>query len=530
MTDEPTGEVRERIAKAVKDAPPSTGKVLKVLFMDEQGEPVGEWASTQLPEDPFSDQYKGLREPPFPLAQLVYLAETHPVHSAALEQKTVDICGKGWEWAARDKETADETQKEEIIKWFEGLAPDELDMKEVIQSAWLDVETTGWGLLELARDPAGVVQRAYHVPAHTVRAHKDGFRLCQVREERKVWFRRWGAPLGKDGAEIQVDVKTGSMRAIRDPANDMFVIRRPSRRSTWYGIPGYVSAIGWITLALAARDDNLFFFANRREPRWAIILSNLEDDPDVQDDLRRAFTIDLKQPYRNILVPITGPGKVDFQKLSDNRQEGSFDRLSERADKAIMVAHRTPAERLANASIGPLGGNATLEASRIYKEGVVGPSQELLQNRLNRLIDVEFSIFKAGGPAQAKKLEKAKAGDPKPDDVQWLLVMDDLDIASDREDLEQTMIAFHGDLITLREARHAMKLGPLEGENEEESPYNDMLFSELPGNGKAGTPDLTPAPVAASRDLSQLDYAVRQLLVEARDTSAKLDELATAQE
>lgn len=545
---QPTEPVRKRITKAVKEAQTGAaaeGKVLKVLFTDDKGEPVGEWASTQLPEDPFaSSNIAGLIEPPFNISQLVYLAECHPVHSAALEQKVVDVCGKGWEWEAKDEAQANEEDMKAVRDWFESLSPDDVDMKEVVQSAWLDYETTGWGLIELVREPSGALRRVYNVPSHTVRAHKNGFSLCQIRDQRRVWFRRWGA-VDVEGKRVEVDMKTGSVTNVRTPASDLFVIKKPSRRSTWYGIPGYISAVGWITLALAARDDNLFFFANRREPRWAIVLTNMADDPEVEEDLRRAFTVDLRQPHRNLLLPISGPGKVDFQKMSDNRQEGSFDRLSERADKAIMIAHRTPAERLANAEMGPLGGSSVPEATKVYKEGVVGPSQEILQNRLNRLIDLEFAV----------------ASDPKgknPDPPTYKLVMDDLDLSSDREDLDQAMIQFHGDVITLRECRHKLKLGPLmrpvmvDGvdsngqalidpitgdpvqtatEEEEESPYNDMIFTELPGaSGAAGPPGKTPSgtgnlsePKTAAR-ASELETVARTLLFEARETQSLLHE------
>jgi PBSX family phage portal protein len=593
---------RERVAQAIADARANDdgkGTVMKVLFMDDAGNPVGEWASSQLPEDPFNSQnISGLKEPPFSLPQLVYLAETHPVHSAALEQKTADICGQGWEWQAEDEDNADQKQRDDLEAWFNSLAPDEMDMKEVIEAAWLDVETTGWGLLELARDPQGVVRRIYQVPGHTVRAHKDGFRLCQIREDRKIWFSRWGSPW-VDGAKVEVDMKTGSKTKITEPGNDLFVIKKPSRRSTWYGIPGYVSSIGWITLALAARDDNLMFFANRREPRWAIILTNLNEDAGIEEELRNAFTVDLRQPYRNIIVPIHGPGDVHFEKLGDSKQDGSFEKLSERADKAIMISHRVPAERLANASIGPLGGTATIEASKIYKEGVVAPGQELLQTRLNKLIDVEFPISQAGGlkPAAQKRKLRKDAGQPEDELPQWNLVMDDLDLSSDREDLDQVVIAFHGNLINLREARHKLKLDPLmrkimppvtpppppemspdepvldpltgkpkmdpvtgkpmmtpgkpipdmtppepppspeQALGEEESPYNEMLFTELPGSsGASGLPGaMVPGtgglkePKFGSRDVPDpLAAIARELLTAARENSDRIAELAAA--
>jgi PBSX family phage portal protein len=535
MPEAPSGEARERITKAVAAESDAPGRVAKVLFFDEAGEPVGDWHSTQVPEDPFTSYRTGLREPPYPMEQLVFLAESHPVHTAALEQKTIDILGRGLEWVPIDEnQPADDAFRDELHAWWEDLGPVDSDIDEQLYQAELDHQTIGWGLLEVVRDPSGNAKKLYHVPGHTVRAHRNGYSLCQRRDARRQWFRRWGAP-DVNGKRIEVDSKTGSITRVSEPANDLLVIKRPAQRSSWYGIPTYVSAIGWITLALAARDDNLMFFTNRREPRWAIVMNNLADDPDIEDDIRRAFTVDLRYPYRNIIIPITGPGKIDFQKLTDTKQDGSFDRLGERADKAIMIAHRVPAERLANAEVGPLGGHRTEAASRVYKESVVQPGQEFLAKRLNRFIDVEY------------KKATTKAGKPKPTKpLPWKVALRELDIETDREEVSLAVMEFHGDLITLREARHKLGYGPLlEQERDEngnpigdpvESEFNDMIFSELPGAaGSLGTPGALPVGSGGllhnARELQELDDLrsdVRTLYLTAREQHSEIADLLAA--
>lgn len=530
---------------------------MKVLYLDDTGDAVGEWAPKQLPESPWDGiEAKNLVEPPFNMAQLVYLAEMHPVHSSALEQKVADITGKGWLWEAEDDDSADTTLRDEMEDWFNSLAPDDFDMRELLSQAWNDEETVGWGLLECARDPQGVLKRMYHVPGHTVKAHRNGFSLCQARDSRKVWFRRWGATDIR-GVPVKVNARSGGIGNPKpgDEANDLFVLKRPSRRSSWYGIPGYISAMGWITLALAARDDNLFFFANRREPRWAIILTGMSDDTEIEEDLRRAFTVDLKQPYRNVMVPVAGKdAKVTFQQLSDTTKDGSFANLSERADKAIMVAHRVPAERLANSTVGALGGNLAYEANRVYREGVVEPAQEMLNARFRRFVAVEYAKFKGEEPILP--------GDKAP----WLFTMQSLDTRSEREDMDQAIILFHGNAITLREARHKMGMEPLmqpvkqpkldaqgnpvldpfgapvmevpavqEGQKAPEmveSDYNDKLFTELPGSsGQAGMPGaqvpgtgkLTPGPGEGTA--KSLEARVEELLRTSRETYTRVRDL-----
>lgn len=564
------------IKKAVRESRQRNaemGRVTKVLFLDDDGEAVGEFASSQIQENPWAGQMSaGLVEPPFRLEQLVYLAEMHPAHGSALEQKMLDMCGKGWEWSARDEDEADDAWRDEIDEWFENLSSDDVDMREMIQAVVLDIETTGWGTIEVVRDTQGLVQQLYHVPAHTVRAHRDGWRLAQVRDSRKVWFRRWGCPQ-KNGKDVMVDAKTGAVtntKEPKDPANDLLVIRKPARRSSWYGIPNYVTSIGWITLSLAARDDNLFFFTNRREPRWAIILSNLADDPQIQEDLRRAFVVDLRQPYRNLMIPITGPGKIEFQKLTDqSAMDGSFADLDERANHQILVAHRTPAERIANAQVGTLGGNIASDANRIYKEAVVMPGQELVNSRINRFCEVEYPKVNPGAIQEPDK-EGGRVRLP------WMFQLDDLDLGTEREELDIAVIAFHGNVITLREARGRLNLEPImktvqampqtdpvtgqpvldpttgepqqrvqvdeEGNilqpgDEIESPYNDMLFTELPGAAMAagtpgaiptGTQGLTGTPVKNSRDiaLDALGADVKRLWDSSRRTHEEVRQVA----
>jgi hypothetical protein len=273
-----------------------------------------------------------------------------------------------------------------------------------------------------------------------------------MRGQRTVWFKRWGAPAGLDvDMHRGTIVKQGSIPA-DEIANELLVFQKPSRRNSWYGIPGYVSAIGWISLALAARDDNLYFFTNRREPRWAVIMTNLEDNGDLDTTLQSMFTVDLKNPHRNIFVPVSGNGTIEFKQLSSDKMDGSFEKLSDRCNAEVLVAHRLPPERLGLIKVGNLGGNAALDASRVYKEAVVTPDQQLLKQRWNRFVQMEYA--RQGARTNAKV---------KPTKFGWTWVPVEMDLAEEEEDLRQATIAWNAGFITLDEARvksHMPKLDP----------------------------------------------------------------------
>lgn len=379
------------------------GKVTKVITADSKLGNVQD-ASQQLPVDPFANAYvaAGLQKPPFSLEQLVFLAEQHPVHAAVLEQKAADVVGTGWEWEAADKKAAvNEVPDEKIMKdldeWLESLAEETLDDEtthEILLSMWLDLETVGHGTIELARDMHGDVTSWYAMPAHTTRFNTDKIRIAQDRGGKRRWFKRW-----IPGDKHIVDSLNGKVsedpKEIANPANEILVVRRPSRRSSWYGIPTYIPAIGWITLSSAARDDNLFFFQNRREPRWAIVLENVEDTPELEEELRKALAVDHAEPHRNLILPLAGGGKATFQKLGDNRGDMSFEKLQERSDTAILVGHRFPGERIGLVRSGALGGSTVAESSSVYKESFVKTSQTLLSSRINRFLKTESKIDKA---------------------------------------------------------------------------------------------------------------------------------------
>lgn len=480
-------------------------RVNKVITVDGGGDAEERW-SQQLPADPFQGTYQaaGLQEPPFPLEQLVFLAEVHPTHAAILEQKAADICGTGWEWeptAGEDEEEQpDEAERRRLDGWFHGLAEDEetdQTSHEILLAAINDWETIGHGCIELARDKGKdrKLRHWFHLPAHTTRFHVDGIRLAQVRNGRRVWFKRW-----IPGDDRVVDAVSGGIYESEKDipargrlANEVFVIRRPSRRSSWYGLPTYIPATGWITLSTAARDDNLMFFENKREPRWAIVLENVEDDPGLEERIKRAFRSDLKKAHRNIVLALNGAGKVHFQQLGDNKGDLSFERLQDRADQAILMAHRMPGERIGFVRVGSLGGTAVNQATRVYKEAYVQTAQALLSARINKLI-------------------AAESGTEHP---HWTWRPQELDLTEEGADQARATAAFQGGVLTLNEARKEMGYEALE---EEPLPDAD---GEMP---EAGDPDergdkfffeLAPQAAAAAAqgtyDQGALDQANQKL-------------------
>jgi len=449
------------------DQPVKKSRLTKVITIDSEGEKVSE-ISQQASEDTFAAAYQhtGIQEPPFNCEQLLKLSESHHTHGASLEQKSLDVVGTEWRWNKVDEEEKGETdenndslneQRDTLNKWLMDLSGDaknDMTSHDVLNSAWQDLETYGHGTIELARDPGGKLRYWFHLPGHSVRFHKDGVRCMQIVNEKRVWFKRW---IPDD--ERVVDSVTGSLFKDKNSipkdrqsrvkiANEIFVLKRPSRRASKYSVPNYITALGWITLSNAARDDNILFFNNRREPRWAIILENIDDDDGLEEQLLEALRTGLKEPHENLVLPLTGNAKVTFQQLGDNKGDMSWEKLQDRADGAILLSHRMPSERVGMVRSGPLGGNAVSATTRVYREGVVIPSQSLLSSRINALI-------------------KAESGVSEP---RWLWLPTEFDLTEEEAEREGAVQIFQGGIAMLDEAREKVGLKPLfDEENEDEA-------------------------------------------------------------
>ena len=398
----------------------------------------------EFPSKQIDDQFSGvpsygelIKPPPYSFEQLISLSESHPTHAAALEQKAADVIADGFHVSLRKEYESDANidtdEAKNVIEWWEGLF-DEFTSTETLLAMWEDYEITGWGLLEVVRDVDNVVRRLIHIPSYTMRVTEDGYRFVQIRDGQTVWFKRWG--LGKD---FQIMANSGRKAAenakFENLANEVLVFRKPSRVSHWYGTPMYISSMGFILLALAARNFNIRFFENFREPRHLIMVSGLEQDVDtVMREMVDTWQQQLKDnPHSNVILPIHGTDvEIQIEQMATDQNDFHFTEMLELADTEIMISHRMPPDRLGVVKRGLLGGDVTHMMNQIYKSGVVDRSQSLLETRLQKFVEAEF----AGGERMKHHVDFM-----------------DLDIADFEMDVEQATSLVGDNMITINEGR-----------------------------------------------------------------------------
>lgn len=464
---------------------------------------MSEFPSKQVISDPF-EGISGVGEgatttPPYNLEQLVVLAESHPVHAAALEQKATDAIGSGPIWIPADDKSPDESQRDEIKEWLESLTENETFV-ELLNAAQLDYETVGWGTIEVARGADGKVKHLWHIPGHTVRAHRDNVRYVQARQGKAAWFKRWGAGLEDVPLLLANGRKAPKGTDYSKQANELLVLKKSSRRSTWYGIPNYVSAIGHIALAIAGRDYNVQFFSNAREPRLVFLVSGL-DKKDVEeylDELELSLRTQHKEPHRNLILPTTGKTQVKIERVTAIQNDMQFVKLMEQSERNILAAHRMPPDRLGVTTRGMLGGNGSASINRVYKDAVIGPSQLILKDRLNRFIRVEFARHKGLKP---------KEGESSP--IRWKIDFESVDLSDETEDTTNAIAKIRANAITLNEGREIFGMPPRDG--------MDVTLSEwLTTNG---------VPVAMSAGDSDLDLRMSAMSKTQEAIMGRLEQL-----
>jgi len=220
-----------------------------------------ELQSKQMAIDPFAQVYgdKELVKPPYDMQVLLNLRESNPIHSACISAKVNDIAGMGFDFAPLDEVTEANQEQYKELKRFMRYCNNEMTSSEILRAVWEDYETVGWGIIEVVRNLKGEPTQLHHIPAHTVRAHKDKIRFAQIVNNEERWFKRFSYPYDfrlVDGEMISDSLDENSLLDTEEKAGEVIVIRKFGSRSSYYGIPDYVSSIGSIVGSQAVRDYN----------------------------------------------------------------------------------------------------------------------------------------------------------------------------------------------------------------------------------------------------------------------------------
>lgn len=371
------------------------GEVLSQKYMDQYATKTKE--SQQIPEDRFHNSYDAnhLVEPHYTLEALAELPEINTAHYRASRAKATDTVGHGYYLEpAEGVDNPDEKQKE-IIKDFMKRPNDEDSFIELYERFMTDFNTVGAGMFEVVRDPStGLISHLLHIPTHTIRKHSDEKRYVQKRGAATAWFKRFGM-------KEDVHVRTGgisnpnSIEKDEYRANEIIEMKNYTSRSDYYGVPDVISALGAILGDRERQEYNISFFDNHAIPAYAVTVSGAELDEDTERQIQDFFQKKVKQQNHSTLVltakkdeddPSEAPVEFKFQALSTDTKEASFRMFRQDNRDEVLSAHGVPPYRAGVVVEGQMGGSNASETTEIYKQSIIGPLQERVEELINRKI------------------------------------------------------------------------------------------------------------------------------------------------
>jgi len=348
-------------------------------------------SSKQLKQNQQFLTQAGLVEPPYSPAAFLVLLESNVTFARCVKQIAIDVAGLGWSLQLRTDKKDDKTELERIQAFLEHPNPG-CSFRAVLKELLIDWGSIGWFGLEVirAKDKEHVAE-IYHVPAYTIKVHREKNKYCQIRDTKKVWFKKFGYEkdiTAKDGRES----KTKS-----NAANELIFHKNYYPRSDYYGVPDVLPAIGDVIGAISQRDYNLAFFQNYGIPAAIIVLEGeWEEGSDKQ--VKQFVNNRLRgteNAHSTMVVKQPDGCKFIYTPLVGNPKEGSFKLYEQERRNNIMIAYSMPPERIGVRVIGKLGGNVASEATKIYVQSVIEPLQLDLEEIINdKLLQSEIYEFK----------------------------------------------------------------------------------------------------------------------------------------
>jgi len=374
---------------------------------------------------------RGLIPPPFNAAGLLTLMENCSFYDACLRQIGRDVAGQGWDIKPIDPEAEEnEVAKKILSEFLSDPNTAEEEVTDIIERLVIDWGLVGMMAMEVVRattvapasetppaegeEPAGeetpspvygIVNGLYHVPAHTIRAHKSGNKFCSIQGNTYTWFKRFG--YDKD-----VDMNTGDEREpgapesiggkVFTPANELIVYLNYYPQSKHYGAPSILPAVGSVKALIGIRDYNLSFFENYGVPA-AIVTVEGEWDEDSVKMLSDFIDVEIKgsnNAHKTLVINPPEGGKITWTPLVTEVKEGSFKLYFKQLRDEVLVCFRMPPYRIGIEETGSLGGNIASESTRIYIDSTVNPLKKVINRIFSQKIvrdgfgvtDLEFEL------------------------------------------------------------------------------------------------------------------------------------------
>jgi len=250
----------------------------------------------------------------------------------------------------------------------------------IIEKCIIDWGVVGWFAIEVSRDPASKeVNGLWHIPAHTIRVHKSKELFCQVRNNKYRWFKQIGL-------EKNFDADTGNEVSAKahNLANEIIFFKNYYPRSSYYGAPNILGAVGAARGLISVRDYNLSFFDNYGVPAALVTLEGDWEENSMKY-INDFLDVEIKgssNAHKTLVLELPSGGSLTWKPLSIEVKEGSFNLYYKQSRDEVLSSYKMPPYRIGISETGSLGGSTAKESTAIYINSTIAP----LQKAVNRIL------------------------------------------------------------------------------------------------------------------------------------------------
>lgn len=359
--------------------------------------------------------------PPYSPDTLSRFLDLDEVHYRCVRTKVTDSVERPWK-LIRDENYG--SVEDSVVDAERAVALDFIDscnhmhgFEGVLTCGCMDFESVGWAAFEVVRGFDKRILNLYHIPASKIRVLKGwrGFveKGSSGRADRYYLPFGWkvlspdrtniyGYPLPydpvKDGGIERgqwnlVSPKDPNerlgFREIEKSANEILFVPKFHPKTTYYGIPDFLSAVGSILCNIYIRDYTHQFFEHNAVPRYAIIVKGATLDDPVKKLIMSYLSEEVKgSAHKTLIIPIpsmAGDIEVKFERLDTDVKEASFQSTRSNNQKSIVISHGMFPAVVGIIENAQMGSGKGVSQQLSYKNRIVTPLQTRWQKTVRRL-------------------------------------------------------------------------------------------------------------------------------------------------
>jgi len=315
----------------------------------------------------------GLIPHPFTASSILVMQDNCSYFDTTVRQIASDVVGQGYELKPRREGEEDQNEKDEIQEFLDDPNEEEADIVDIMKESIIDWGLFGWLGIEASRkipgDPTSELNGLWHVPAHTFRVHKDNNKYCQIRNNKKAWFKAYGS-------EKNISVLTGEeVKGTKNSANELIFYKRYYPASDYYGVPPILPAVGSVMGLIGIRDYNLSFFENYGVPTALVILKGRWGKGSAEK-ISQFIDVEVKgsaNAHKTLVLKPPAGGEVEWKPLVTKIEEAGFKVYMKALRDEVLSSYKMPPYRIGIAETGSLGGSVAEETTKIYAGSIVSP-------------------------------------------------------------------------------------------------------------------------------------------------------------